>query len=430
MNIFCNILANLFHIMGILLIAENILQFTKSKNSNGLKILATIIVSIFSANPVLMKHTGLDLISFLVCIFIIMKICFGEKNKTVIVYIIGSSMVLECVEMFFSQIVETIVEMLKLNARNYSNLIASLLTLICIIVLSIIIKRKYIYGIKKIAVKYWIIMTINIMANFCVLAILTYITMKQVVHDGKAVYIIIYLLVSIGLIIQIVSTVALIISRNIHRENEMLAKKYLEEQKNYYEYLEQREVETKKFRHDIRNHLYLLDKVKKEGKNEEFEKYLQDIIERVDRLGTKVNVGNDIANAILDKYYAEAINKGINIQIQGHFPINCSVSAYHLCTIFSNLLSNAIEAAEKATIKKVWVICRYTENEIIIEIGNSYCDNNLNKKNLKTKKPEKQYHGWGLKNVEDSVNACNGLIDIEIENGCFVVSVTLKNNEV
>ena len=416
--------------MGILLIAENILQFTKSKNSNGLKILATIIVSIFSANPVLMKHTGLDLISFLVCIFIIMKICFGEKNKTVIVYIIGSSMVLECVEMFFSQIVETIVEMLKLNARNYSNLIASLLTLICIIVLSIIIKRKYIYGIKKIAVKYWIIMTINIMANFCVLAILTYITMKQVVHDGKAVYIIIYLLVSIGLIIQIVSTVALIISRNIHRENEMLAKKYLEEQKNYYEYLEQREVETKKFRHDIRNHLYLLDKVKKEGKNEEFEKYLQDIIERVDRLGTKVNVGNDIANAILDKYYAEAINKGINIQIQGHFPINCSVSAYHLCTIFSNLLSNAIEAAEKATIKKVWVICRYTENEIIIEIGNSYCDNNLNKKNLKTKKPEKQYHGWGLKNVEDSVNACNGLIDIEIENGCFVVSVTLKNNEV
>ena len=430
MNIFCNILANLFHIMGILLIAENILQFTKSKNSNGLKILATIIVSIFSANPVLMKHTGLDLISFLVCIFIIIKICFVEKNKTVIVYIIGSSMVLECVEMFFSQIVETIVEMLKLNARNYSNLIASLLTLICIIVLSIIIKRKYIYGIKKIAVKYWTIMTINIMANFCVLAILAYITMKHVVHDGKAVYIIIYLLVSIGLIIQIVSTVALIISRNIHRENEMLAKKYLEEQKNYYEYLEQREVETKKFRHDIRNHLYLLDKVKKEGKNEEFEKYLQDIIERVDRLGTKVNVGNDIANAILDKYYAEAINKGINIQIQGHFPINCSVSAYHLCTIFSNLLSNAIEAAEKATIKKVWVICRYTENEIIIEIGNSYCDNNLNKKNLKTKKPEKQYHGWGLKNVEDSVNACNGLIDIEIENGCFVVSVTLKNNEV
>ncbi|MFQ6930970.1 MAG: hypothetical protein ACLRR3_07870 [Eubacterium sp.] len=245
------------------MIAENILQFTKSKNSNGLKILATIIVSIFSANPVLMKHTGLDLISFLVCIFIIMRICFVEKNKTVIVYIIGSSMVLECVEMFFSQIVETIVEMLKLNARNYSNLIASLLTLICIIVLSIIIKRKYIYGIKKIAVKYWIIMTINIMANFCVLAILAYITMKQVVHDGKAVYIIIYLLVSIGLIIQIVSTVALIISRNIHRENEMLAKKYLEEQKNYYEYLEQREVETKKFRHDIRNHLYLLDKVKK-----------------------------------------------------------------------------------------------------------------------------------------------------------------------
>ena len=131
---------------------------------------------------------------------------------------------------------------------------------------------------ENISNKFWVIFTINVVADATMLLIFLVISDRQITNKSKNAYIVLYIVLAIAVFLQMAFLVYILISRNIHRENEMLAKKYLEEQKNYYEYLEQREVETKKFRHDIRNHLYLLDKVKKEGKNEEFEKYLQDII--------------------------------------------------------------------------------------------------------------------------------------------------------
>ena len=150
----------------------------------------------------------------------------------------------------------------------------------------------------------------------------------------------------------------------------------------------------------------------------------------MDDLGNNVNVGNDIVNAVLNKAYAEANNKNIKINVTGHFPSQCDISAYNLCTIFFNLLNNAIEAADKTMKREVWVVCQYTEKIIIIEIGNYYCNNNkLDKNKLMTTKSEKEYHGWGMKNVEDSVAECKGLMDIEIERDKFIVSITLKNEK-
>ena len=150
----------------------------------------------------------------------------------------------------------------------------------------------------------------------------------------------------------------------------------------------------------------------------------------MDDLGNSINVRNDIVNAVLNKAYAEAENKNIKINVTGHFPSQCNISAYNLCTIFFNLLSNAIQAADKTTKREIWVICRYTMKEIIVEIGNYYCNNNkLDKNRLQTTKSEKEYHGWGMKNVEDSVADCKGLMDIEIVDDKFIVSITLKNEK-
>lgn len=61
-----------------------------------------------------------------------------------------------------------------------------------------------------------------------------------------------------------------------------------------------------------------------------------------------------------------------------------------------NLLSNAIEAADKTTKREIWVICRYTIKEIIVEIGNYYCINDkLDKNRLQTTKSEKNIMDGG-----------------------------------
>ena len=118
--------------------------------------------------------------------------------------------------------------------------------------------------------------------------------------------------------------VLLLVSRNMYKEKELIIKQYLEEQVKQYEYLNEREKETKKFRHDIRGHLYFLNKLKQEGKDQEFEQYFQDIIGKMDSLDNSINVGNDIVNAVLNKANAEAESK--NIKLEGYVFFRCHKS--------------------------------------------------------------------------------------------------------
>ena len=428
MNILSNIIANLFHILGILLICSNLFRMEKKNCNIYKKIIVILIVDI--ANVLfnfLVKNINLELIFYFLCILLVMKMLYMEAIQKMIIFDIVGSIIMNLLEMIFSDISNSIFNILDIKFDYIEAIISSGMTVIIIAIISIILGENDNFEREKITRRFWIIFAIDLISNFSILAIFSIVVERECVDSTKLAYTLLYAVVTIGLFLQMFFIIYIFISRNVHKEKELLAKKYLEEQNNYYEYLKEREVETKKFRHDIRSHLYLLDKVYKEGKREEFETYLNDIKDKVDRLGIKVNVGNDIVNAILDKYFAEAKSKNVKLKVQGHFPMGCNISAYHLCTIFSNLLSNAVEAAQKAENKEVWVICSYTEKNIIIEVGNYFSGFSDNRKKLITTKKEKQYHGWGIKNVKDSVKECEGLMDIEIQEDSFIVSITLKN---
>ena len=44
---------------------------------------------------------------------------------------------------------------------------------------------------------------------------------------------------------------------------------------------------------------------------------------------------------------------GITMEVKGRFPEECAIDAYDLCTIFSNILSNALEAAVETEEKTI-----------------------------------------------------------------------------
>ena len=430
MNILCSVIADVLHIIGILLICKFYLQL-KEKTDDKYRYLKILIVSVSVSLIIsVIKNQTIALIIYLLCIGIIMQITYLENNKKIIVCTIWVSVIVEMLDMLSILLVDIASAVMNYNNDSLENLFAALLSLSFISMVSTLLRRITDEGIRKVHIKYLALFTLNLFADFCILALMTRVTLEEIAYQNKIAYIIIYISVTIGLLIQMACVILLLVSRNIHKEKELIIKQYLEKQVKQYEYLNEREKETKKFRHDIRGHLYFLNKLKQEGRDQEFEEYFQDIIGKVDDLGSSINVGNDIVNAVLNKDFAEAKSKNIKINVAGHFPSQCNISAYNLCTIFFNLLSNAIEAADKTTKREIWVICQYTIKEIIIEIGNYYCVNDKQDRNrLQTTKSEKEYHGWGMKNVEDSVADSKGLMDIEIVDDKFIVSITLKNEK-
>lgn len=247
---------------------------------------------------------------------------------------------------------------------------------------------------------------------------------KEIAMTRKVAFEIIYILSVIFMFIQIGLMIALIISRNVYREKEYLAAKYLEEQKLHYEYLENRERETKKFRHDIKGHLLLVNDLINKKQYEACETYLHDINVRIDRFSNKISVNNGIADAIVNRFYVEAKQKGIDLQVKGHLPNPCYLSGYDICTILSNLLSNAIEAECAAGGETVHVEFRYTDSEIMLVVENDYIqDLEQSDGAFITTKEDKANHGFGLENVKECIKKNNGQITIDTEKNIFRVLI-------
>lgn len=192
--------------------------------------------------------------------------------------------------------------------------------------------------------------------------------------------------------------------------------------------MEQREKDTKKFRHDIKSHMQVLSVMTKNGMYSNFDSYMEEINMQIDRLGNVITVNNGIVDAIINKYYSEALQKGIDINIKGMLSNECSITPYDLCTIFSNLLSNAVEAAEKAVEKRISMECRYTDDSIIIITKNTFKDEGqFRHSKIITTKNDIEYHGFGIDNIKDAVERNNGMLDIDIKDSIFTIILKLSN---
>lgn len=237
----------------------------------------------------------------------------------------------------------------------------------------------------------------------------------------------IYILLILGILIQIILLIYMIKSRELHKENERQAKQYLENQTRYYEYLVQREEDTKKFRHDIRNHINMLNILFQENKIDECKNYLKDLTTHYDNISCAISVNNCIADAILNKYFYETKNHNIKLNVIGHFPSECNLPAYDICTIYSNLLENALTAVIACNGKEIEVGCRYTETEVLLSIENDSDYVVLDADGMpRTIKNDVSQHGFGLKNVQQCVTQNSGHMSIQTTDKRFKVILSLN----
>ena len=116
------------------------------------------------------------------------------------------------------------------------------------------------------------------------------------------------------------------------------------------------------------------------------------------------------------------------MEVAGRFPEECLIDIYDICTIFSNVLSNALEAAADTEEKYVSLECRYTDSSIIIVVKNSFNGEQPGGSvQLKTRKENVDYHGYGLENMKDSINKYKGAFYIETKENIFTLKILFNN---
>lgn len=201
---------------------------------------------------------------------------------------------------------------------------------------------------------------------------------------------------------------------------------YLYRQEEYIQLLIDHDEKMRRFRHDINAHFVAMDGMLKEKKMEELQQYLYIVNEKLNESRVQKFTGIAAIDSVVSVYAKKAKEQNILWEWHGGLCLSEQVSIFSLCTVFSNLLSNAVEACEKIEgERQIKVHVRSMDDIIYLKVSNTV-EKEFVKENLKnTSKEDGRNHGFGLKNVEDIIEKGKGKIEFHVENGWFEVEILL-----
>lgn len=199
-----------------------------------------------------------------------------------------------------------------------------------------------------------------------------------------------------------------------------------------YKALERQYKESERLRHDLKNHMNVLLEFSEKREWKKLEDYLKTMLNRADLGRGEEASGNRVIDVLLSQNRKRAEENDILWKCDVQVSKLCSVDAFDLCVLFGNILDNAVEACERlqggeahGTVQPfIDVQASVVKKCFLLEVKNSF--DAFDDSRLKcTRKKNLQRHGIGLLNIRDVVQRYNGVMDTELRDNVFVISVLI-----
>ena len=216
--------------------------------------------------------------------------------------------------------------------------------------------------------------------------------------------------------------------RKKHKSESELKDRYMDMLKNYSIEREKGFNEVRRMKHDMSAHLRALNCYAREGDYIALNEYLDEVNIHYKTLNaSNINTGNVFVNGIITAEMQKA--EGIELVCDGMLPKEVILSDYALSTVFSNLLTNAIDACKRLKhSKRIIELTIKSDSEGFAVMLENPIEWELDNKKLGedyTSNPDKDNHGYGLYNVKRIVDEYGGLVEISTDNDVFTVIVCI-----
>ncbi len=201
----------------------------------------------------------------------------------------------------------------------------------------------------------------------------------------------------------------------------------------YYERLLEAENNIRVYQHDMENHLICLMELAYEENANRVMNYVKELKnDFVDRKKQFYKTGNFIVDIMLN-HYVSLLSDDVKKDIKGKWNENLIITDLELCSVFSNLMQNAVEALTKTTTNEKYLEIEFVQGKTYakLEMKNSLerLPEQDQQGNLISTKEDRKNHGIGLMNVRRIVEKNGGKFEIEMTKEEFKSIVILKLKE-
>lgn len=199
-------------------------------------------------------------------------------------------------------------------------------------------------------------------------------------------------------------------------------------QNQYVQYKQSREsIELINYKyHDLKHQIAVLRSEEDPKKREEF---LNRMEEEIRQYEARNKTGNKVLDTVLTTKSLYCAKHGITFTCVADGTLLDFMDVMDICSIFGNALDNAIECEVKIPEKEkrlIHVTVSKQKQFLILRFEN-YCEETLQYQEGTpvTTKKEKEFHGYGLKSIQYTVNKYEGAVSVNLEDNWFELKVLI-----
>lgn len=183
---------------------------------------------------------------------------------------------------------------------------------------------------------------------------------------------------------------------------------------------------TRRLKHDMRNHLMVIAMSLGNEKYDEARTYTAQILDKLNLEYSYIDSGNALLNYILNLKLQQAQQMQVHMQLQVENLKFQKIDSVDFSSLLTNLLDNAIHAAANSDKRQISVSISKKRGYEAISVRNSINSSVLAvNPDLYSTHAEPEKHGMGIKQIRAIIEKYNGLLDIYEEDLVFCVNVML-----
>lgn len=329
----------------------------------------------------------------------------------------------------FSGIMEQLVLLLlgkhidSVSGYSAIDILASLLVVLLLLVID-----KFV-GVKEdempFSIKFFLVFSPIVIGFLVCFSYMTYLINMIPDKSQKKFGSLIFFVTIIGVCIAIIMLLTIFREKERFQMRAEMENVYNDQQRAYFKLLLEKEKETRRFRHDIVNHLLCIQSDMEQKEFEKAKGYVDELLSEVKCIRESCyDLGDETVNVILNYYFGQ-LSPNCTLVIDGYIGSLEMISQMDRCTIFSNLFKNIVEATKEGGRISITAVRKKKFVEIII--GNS-CNQEIRLTESgipKTKKNIKN-HGFGLENVQNVVGKNGGKFLCTVSENWFEVKLVFQ----